>query len=53
MVLTRAQMENMTKEELIEELSKTTDISDKLDKFTVVFEDFAQIQLDEFGISCG
>ena len=40
MVLTRAQMENMTKEELIEELSKTTDISDKLDKLTVAFEDF-------------
>ena len=33
-------MENMYNEELIEELTKTTDIPDKLDKLTAVFEDF-------------
>ena len=39
-VLTRAQIENMSKEELVDELLKSSEISSKLDNLTLAFEEF-------------
>ena len=40
MILTRAQVDNLSKEELIEELLKFSDITDKLNGLNNRFEDF-------------
>ena len=40
MVLTRAQVDNLLREELIEELLKLSDIIDKLNGLNSRFEDF-------------
>ena len=40
MVLTRAQVDNLSREELIEELLKFSDITDKLNVLNNRFEDF-------------
>ena len=39
-VLTRAQIENMSKEELVDELLKSSEISSKLDNVTLALEEF-------------
>ena len=40
MVLTRAQVDNLSREELIEELLKFSDITDKLNGLNNRFDDF-------------
>ena len=40
MVLTRAQVDNLSREELIEELLKFSDVTDKLNDLNNRFEDF-------------
>ena len=40
MVLTRAQVDNLSREELIEQLLKFSDITDKLNGLNCWFEDF-------------
>ena len=43
MILTRAQTEKMTKEELVEEVLKYSSFAEKLEKLTTSFKEFTKM----------